>query len=90
MKFDSFLCVFVIVFSYWNSYLDLYLLLTGKTFGPLHFSRQDLGVLTIMRGRDHGLADYNTVRKTLKLGEIKSWTDLNPDLPDSVRTIFLL
>ena len=71
-------------------YLDLYLLLTGKTFGPLHFSRQDLGVLTIMRGRDHGLADYNTVRKTLKLGEIKSWTDLNPDLPDSVCTIFLL
>ncbi|WAR05023.1 DUOX-like protein [Mya arenaria] len=35
--------------------------LQSKYFGPLHFSRHDLVSLTIMRGRDYGLPDYNTV-----------------------------
>ena len=60
------------------------LIYSGKAFGPLQYSRQDLGVLTIMRGRDHGLPDYNTVRKSLNLGTIQTWKDINPNLPSEV------
>jgi len=37
-----------------------------KLFGPNEFFRRDLGALNIMRGRDNGLADYNTVVLTKK------------------------
>ena len=33
----------------------------NKLFGPMEFSRRDLASLNIMRGRDNGLPDYNTV-----------------------------
>ena len=33
----------------------------NKLFGPMEFSRRDLASLNIMRGRDSGFPDYNTV-----------------------------
>ncbi|KAL1463002.1 hypothetical protein WDU94_014795 [Cyamophila willieti] len=54
-----------------------------KLFGPNEFSRRDLGALNIMRGRDNGLADYNTVRGSFNLKKLKTWNELeaiNPAL----------
>lgn len=51
-----------------------------KLFGPLDFSRRDLAALNIMRGRDNGLPDYNTVRAAFKLSRVKRWQDINPAL----------
>lgn len=51
-----------------------------KLFGPMEFSRRDLGALNIMRGRDNGLPDYNTLRAYYKLPKIKDWNDINPKL----------
>lgn len=53
-----------------------------KLFGPMEFSRRDLGSLNIMRGRDTGLPDYNTVRKAFSLPPKKSWHDIAPKLFD--------
>lgn len=52
----------------------------NKLFGPLEFSRRDLGALNIMRGRDNGLPDYNTVRKCFHLDVVERWEYINPDL----------
>ncbi|GBN11154.1 Dual oxidase [Araneus ventricosus] len=46
----------------------------------MDFSRRDLAALNIMRGRDNGLPDYNTVRRYFQLPEIKNWTQINPQL----------
>lgn len=51
-----------------------------KLFGPMEFSRRDLGALNIMRGRDNGLPDYNTARAAFKLPRKKDWNDINPKL----------
>lgn len=51
-----------------------------KLFGPMEFSRRDLGALNIMRGRDSGLPDYNTARAAFGLPKKKNWTDINPEL----------
>ena len=49
-----------------------------KLFGPIEFSRRDLATLNIMRGRDSGLPDYNTVRVTFGLPEIQTLEEINP------------
>lgn len=54
-----------------------------KLFGPMEFSRRDLGALNIMRGRDNGLADYNTARAAYKLPRREDWKEINPDLFNS-------
>lgn len=51
-----------------------------KLFGPMEFTRRDLGALNIMRGRDNGLPDYNTAREAYGLHRHKTWTDINPQL----------
>ena len=56
----------------------------------MEFSRRDLAALNIMRGRDSGLPDYNTVRKCYGLKEISKANirDINPDLHKSSPKIF--
>ena len=49
-----------------------------KLFGSVEFSRRDLAMLNIMRGRDSGVPDYNTVRKIFGLPKIKSLEEINP------------
>ncbi|RWS27681.1 dual oxidase-like protein [Leptotrombidium deliense] len=48
-----------------------------KLFGPMDFSRRDLAALNIMRGRDNGLPDYNTVRRVFGLKPL-NWSEINP------------
>ncbi|XP_043467959.1 dual oxidase isoform X1 [Leptopilina heterotoma] len=52
----------------------------NNLFGPMEFSRRDLGALNIMRGRDNGLPDYNTARTFYKLPSRKTWNEINPEL----------
>lgn len=59
-----------------------------KLFGPLDFSRRDLAALNIMRGRDNGLPDYNTVRAAFKLPRISHWSEINPKLFDKQPKLF--
>lgn len=54
--------------------------LQSKFYGPLHFSRHDLIAQTIMRGRDYGLPDYNSVREQLGLKRLQEWGEINPEL----------
>lgn len=63
----------------------------NNLFGPMEFSRRDLGALNIMRGRDNGLPDYNTARAHFKLSRKKTWNEINPELfnknPSLLRTL---
>lgn len=59
-----------------------------KLFGPMDFSRRDLAALNIMRGRDNGLPDYNTVRRYFQLPEIRNWSHINPQLYERNSKIF--
>ena len=60
----------------------------NKLFGPMAFSRRDLGALNVMRGRDNGLPDYNTVRKCFGLPAISNWSEINPHLYMEKPSIF--
>ena len=50
----------------------------NNLFGPMEFSRRDLAALNIMRGRDNGLADYNTVRKCFGFPMLSNFSEINP------------
>ncbi|XP_012943057.2 dual oxidase [Aplysia californica] len=52
--------------------------LRSKFYGPLYHSNHDLVLLTIMKGRDYGLPDYNTVRETMGLPRVESFEEINP------------
>ena len=61
----------------------------------MEFSRRDLASLNIMRGRDNGLPDYNTVRKCYGLPMINNWSEINhekykehPDLFHTLRDLY--
>jgi len=48
-------------------------------FGPPGAGGFDLASLNIQRGRDHGFAPYNAVRRDLKLRPARSFADITPD-----------
>ncbi|PVD36104.1 hypothetical protein C0Q70_03077 [Pomacea canaliculata] len=48
--------------------------LRSKFYGPLFYSRHDAVVLTIMKGRDYGLPDYNTARRHMGLPPIANFS----------------
>lgn len=52
----------------------------NSLFGPMEFSRRDLAALNIMRGRDNGLPDYNTVRKCFGFPMVNNLSEINQDL----------
>ncbi len=59
-------------------------------FGPPGAGGFDLAALNIQRGRDHGLADYNTLRADLGLPRVRSFAEItsNPDLAARLRSLY--
>ena len=53
----------------------LFHFLKESLFGPLEFSRRDLVAINIQRGREHGLTDYNAIRKAFGLPTV-SWDSI--------------
>lgn len=70
----------LLFFYYMGIWLVFFLTYVDKYYGPLHYSRQDHVAHTIMKGRDYGLPDYNTVRENIGLRRINSFEDINPKL----------
>ena len=60
----------------------------NKLFGPMEFSRRDLGALNIMRGRDMGLPDYNAARVSFRMEPVTEWEQINPELAASQPELF--
>jgi len=59
-------------------------------FGPPGAGGLDLAALNIQRGRDHGLADYNTMRASFGLPRVTSFGQITSDaaLADRLRDIY--
>ena len=59
-------------------------------FGPPGAGGLDLASLNIQRGRDHGLADYNTVRQALGLPKVKAFSEItrNSDLQSKLTQLY--
>ncbi|XP_055864170.1 dual oxidase 2-like [Biomphalaria glabrata] len=51
--------------------------LREEVFGPLDWSRRDLGALNIQRARDNGLPGYNDVRQAYGLPRKENWLAIN-------------
>jgi hypothetical protein len=71
---------------------DCYIIddLRNFLFGPPGAGGLDLASLNVNRGRDRGLADYNTVRKNFGLSPVASFAELSPDpiLNQSFATVY--
>lgn len=59
-----------------------------QLFGPIEFSRRDLAALNIMRGRETGLPDYNSVRRAYGLGPVYNVSEINPQLASQRPLLF--
>ncbi|MCA9057374.1 MAG: peroxidase [Planctomycetaceae bacterium] len=59
-------------------------------FGPPGSGGLDLASLNIQRGRDHGLADYNTVRESVGLSRVTSFSEItsDPELQASLESLY--
>jgi hypothetical protein len=59
-------------------------------FGPPGSGGLDLLALDIQRGRDHGLADYNTVRQAYGLPRVTSFAEItsDPDLQTQLEALY--
>ena len=53
--------------------------LRNMLFGPPGSGGFDLAALNIQRGRDHGLADYNSVRAAYGMPRVSSFREITPD-----------
>lgn len=56
-----------------------FLSLEAFSYGPHGYSRVDLVATDIMRGRDHGLPNYNSAREMLGLEPFESFQEIVPD-----------
>ena len=70
--------------------LNVLYISTGNVFGSLEFNRRDLMAVNIQRARDHGVADFNTVRRAYGLDD-RDWDDIitHTDIPETVIIIIL-